>query len=109
MPLYDGTAFGYTLCVTLKLVSMSSGLFGFNDSCRLSSKAGAMEFAIVMNTNHDAENRVCINYAEAKKLFDFICENVSLPEVPMSSGEALIDGYNGLLSTLVKHIDKEKG
>ena len=45
------------------------------------SKAGAMSFAILMNTIVDAEGRRIINYDESQKMFDFICARVSLPDV----------------------------
>lgn len=86
---------------------MGSGLYGSNDS-RLSSKAGAMEFAIVMNTNHDEQGRVDIDYKEAKRLFDFICRNVKLPDVAVSLTDALLEGYNELMGTLAKQIDKKE-
>lgn len=80
---------------------MSSGLYGSNDS-RLSSKAGAMEFAIMMNTNHDAANRVSINYKEAKRLFDFICRNVKIPDVGRDFSDSLSESYASLLQTIAK-------
>lgn len=86
---------------------MSSGLYGFNDSGRLSSKAGALEFAIMMNTNRDVEDRVAIDYKKAQRLFDFICKNVKLPDVPVSSTDALLEGYNGLLGAIMSHLDKK--
>lgn len=88
---------------------MSSGLYGSND-LRLSSKAGAMEFSITINTTIDDKGQAVIDYRKAKRLFDFICKNVTLPEVPRGSTEALLEGYNELLGTMVKQLDKkEKG
>ena len=80
---------------------MSSGLYGSNDS-RLSSKAGAMEFAIVINTTSDEKGRAVVNYKEVKRMFDFICRNVKLPDLPRDSMDALSDGYVSLMQSLVK-------
>lgn len=86
---------------------MSSGLYGSNDS-RLSSKAGAMEFAIDINTTSDERGRAVVDYKEAKRLFDFICRNVKLPDVAVSSIDALLEGYNELMGTLANLIDKKE-
>lgn len=86
---------------------MGSGLYGSNDS-RLSSKAGAMEFAIVMNTTSDEKGRTVVNYKEVKKMFDFICRNVKLPDLPRDSMDALSDGYVSLMQSLVKECAAKK-
>ena len=85
---------------------MGSGLYGSNDS-RLSSKAGAMEFAIVMNTTSDEKGRTVVDYKEAKKLFDFICNNVKIPEVGRDSMESLSDGYVQMMEMLVNEVAKK--
>jgi hypothetical protein len=86
---------------------MGSGLYGSNDS-RLSSKAGAMEFAIVMNTTSDEKGRAVVNYKEVKRMFDFICRNVKLPDLPRDSMGALSDGYVSLMQSLVKECAAKK-
>lgn len=86
---------------------MGSGLYGSNDS-RLSSKAGAMEFAIVMNTTSDEKGRAVVNYKEVKRMFDFICRNVKLPDLPRDSMDALSDGYVSLMQSLVKEYAAKK-
>lgn len=86
---------------------MGSGLYGSNDS-RLSSKAGAMEFAIVMNTTSDEKGRAVVNYKEVKRMFDFICRNVKLPDLPRDSMDALSDGYVSLMQSLVKECAAKK-
>lgn len=86
---------------------MGSGLYGSNDS-RLSSKAGAMEFSIVMNTMHDEKGRTVVDYKEAKKLFDFICNNVKIPEVERDSMECLSDSYVKLMEMLTKEVAKKE-
>lgn len=86
---------------------MSSGLYGSNDS-RLSSKAGAMEFAITMNATLDEKGRAVVNYKETKRMFDFICRNVKLPDIPRDSMDALSDGYVSLMQSLVKECAAKK-
>lgn len=85
---------------------MSSGFYGSNDS-RLSSKAGAMEFAIVMNTTQNENGRTVVDYREAKRLFDFISRNVKLPEVGRDSMDNLSEGYVKLMEVLAKEVDKK--
>lgn len=84
---------------------MVSGLYRSNDS-RLSSKAGVMEFAIMMNTASDEKGRAVVNYKEAKKLFDFICRNVNLPDVTVDGMDKLSDSCLGLMKTLSEEISK---
>ena len=86
---------------------MSSGLCGSNDS-RLSSKASALEFAIAINSFCDQSGRVQVDYDGAKKLFDFITENVSLPEVCKGGAEELYGVYTGLVESLVQTLGKAK-
>ena len=86
---------------------MSSGLYGSNDS-RLSSKAGAMEFSIVMNTTQDEGGRTRVDYEEAKKLFDFICSNVTLPDVERDSAESLSECYTKIMEMLMKQTAKKE-
>ena len=45
------------------------------------SKAGAMSFAILMNTTVDSDGRRIVDYDSSQKMFDFICARVSLPDV----------------------------
>lgn len=45
------------------------------------SKAGAMSFAILMNTTVDSEGRRIVDYDSSQKMFDFICASVCLPDV----------------------------
>lgn len=46
---------------------------GFNN------QASAMRFAICFTSEHDGD-KTKVNYEEAKKLYDFICENVQFTE-----------------------------
>ncbi len=57
----------------------------YNSSCSdmtaFKSKAGAMSFAILMSSSIGENNTRKVDYDEALKLFDFICQNVKLPDV----------------------------
>lgn len=55
--------------------------FGGSDMTAFKSKAGAMSFAILMNTTMTETGSRAVNYDEAQKLFDFICVSVNLPDV----------------------------
>ena len=55
--------------------------FGGSDMTAFKSKAGAMSFAILMNTTMTETGARTINYDEAQKMFDFICARVNLPDV----------------------------
>lgn len=48
------------------------------------SKAGAMQFSINLTSTYDINGTVTVNYEEAKKLYDFICENVVFQEEKMN-------------------------
>ena len=67
-----------------------------------------MEFAIVMNTTSDERGRAVVNYKEVKRMFDFICRNVKLPDLPRDSMDALSDGYVSLMQSLVKECAAKK-
>lgn len=55
------------------------------------SKAGAMSFAILMNTTINAEGRRMVDYDETQKMFDFICASVSLPDVERDAMGDMVD------------------
>ena len=60
---------------------MRTSYFGGSDMTAFKSKAGAMSFAILINTTMTEAGARTINYDEAQKLFDFICASVNLPDV----------------------------
>ena len=41
-------------------------------------------------------------------MFDFICRNVKLPDLPRDSMDALSDGYVSLMQSLVKECAAKK-
>lgn len=55
------------------------------------SKAGAMSFAILMNTIVDADGRRIVNYDETQNMFDFICAAVNLPDVERDAMSDMVD------------------
>lgn len=62
------------------------------------SKAGAMSFAILMSLFLGEDGTRKVNYDEAKKLFDFITENVELPDVAKDNYSEIIGALTGLVT-----------
>ena len=62
------------------------------------SKAGAMSFAILMSSSLGENGTRKVNYDEAKKLFDFITENVALPDVAKDSYSDMMGALTGLFT-----------
>lgn len=60
------------------------------------SKAGAMSFAILMNTTMTEAGARTINYDEAQKLFDFICASVNLPDVERDAMGDMVDALKDI-------------
>lgn len=51
---------------------------------KIQNKADAMQYAINTTMSWKCADTSKVDYDEAKKLFDFICENVEFPEDPTS-------------------------
>ena len=49
---------------------------------KIESKSTAMQYAIDVTTTYDEDGHKTFNLDLAKKVFDFICQNVDLPDVP---------------------------
>lgn len=64
------------------------------------SKAGAMSFAVLMNTTMTEAGARSVNYDEAQKMFDFICASVNLPDVERDAMGDMVDA--------LKEIRKDK-
>ena len=62
------------------------------------SKAGAMSFAILMSLFLGEDGTRKVNYDEAKKLFDFITENVELPDVAKDNYSEILGARTGLVT-----------
>lgn len=70
---------------------MMTNYFGGSDMTVFKSKAGAMSFAILMNTTINSEGQRVIDYDETQKLFDFICASVNLPDVERDAMGDMVD------------------
>ena len=81
--------------------SCGSNMTAFN------SKAGAMSFAILMSSSPGENGTRKVNYDEAKKLFDFITENVALPDVGKDSYSEMMEALAGLAKANATHTAAE--
>ena len=72
--------------------SCGSNMTAFN------SKAGAMSIAILMSLFLGEDGTRNVNYDESKKLFDFITENVALPDVEKDSYSEMMGALTGLVT-----------
>lgn len=79
---------------------MYSSFVGGSDMTAFKSKAGAMSFAILMNTTMTETGARTVNYDEAQKMFDFICASVNLPDVERDAMGDMVDA--------LKEIRKDK-
>ena len=70
----------------------------------LKSKADALKYAIEFTSTGEYPNRVP-DLTKAKELFDFICENVQLPDVET---DQLSNSLNGFTSLMEKLSEKSK-
>ena len=70
----------------------------------LKSKADALKYAIEFTSTCEYPNRVP-DMAKAKELFDFICENVQLPDVET---DQLSNSLNGFTSMMERLSEKKK-
>lgn len=86
----------------LMLVSMYDPLF--NPARGIRNKADAMQFAINATMKHNGCHESSgIDYDEAEKLFNFICEHVEFPE---DETKKMTDS---LISMLGEILPKEQG
>ena len=70
----------------------------------LKSKADALKYAIEFTATGEYPNRVP-DMTKAKELFDFICENVQLPDVET---DQLSNSLNGFTSMMERLSEKKK-
>ena len=72
------------------------------------SKGAAIHFAVLMSVEHPKGcGSARINYRKAKKLFDFICSNVKLPEVKQdyaALAESLVSGIKESINSQKKEV-----
>ena len=67
----------------------------------LKSKAEALKYAIEFTSTGEYPNRQ-YNMKKAKELFDFICENVKLPDVEVDQLSNSLSGFTSLMEKLIK-------
>lgn len=67
----------------------------------LKSKADALKYAIEFTSTGEYPNRVP-DMTKAKELFDFICENVQLPDVETDQLSNSLNGFTSLMEKLSK-------
>lgn len=74
---------------------------GFSGSpmTSLKSKAEALKYAIEFTATGEYPNRVP-DMAKAKELFDFICENVQLPDVETDQLSNSLNGFTSMMERL---------
>lgn len=66
------------------------------------SKADALKYAIEFTAGLDSSINQVPNYEAAKKLFTFICENVSLPDVEQDKTAEFLDYAKAALQETIK-------
>lgn len=77
---------------------MDSCVNGIAGVLKIQNKADAMQFAINKTMKWKCGESCEVDYDEAKKLFDFICENVEFPEDPAKKAiDELVSMANVLL------------
>ena len=74
---------------------------GFSGSpmTSLKSKAEALKYAIEFTATGEYPNRVP-DMAKAKELFDFVCENVQLPDVETDQFSNSLSGFTSMMERL---------
>lgn len=65
----------------------------------IQNKADALHFAVLATMKSECGVGNSVDYEEAKKLFDFFCENVEFPE---ENSKKLTDGLMTLLDGLIQ-------
>jgi hypothetical protein len=75
--------------------------YGFSGSPSLKSKADALKYAIEFTAIGEYPNRAP-DIKKAKELYNFICENVQLPDVETDRLSNSLDGSTSLIEKLSK-------
>lgn len=74
----------------------------------LKSKADALKYAIEFTGTGEYPNRVP-DMAKAKELFDFICENVQLPDVETDQLSNSLNGFTSIMERLSEKKEETQG
>lgn len=78
---------------------------GFSGSPSLKSKADALKYAIEFTATGEYPNRAP-DIKKAKELYNFICENVQLPDVETDQLSNSLNGFTSLMEKLSKEKDE---
>ncbi len=70
----------------------------------IDSKATAMQYALDSTATYK-NGKKFLHTDKAKEIFDFICENVELPDVPLN---AIFDELNKTMEDFRKKLDEKK-
>lgn len=83
-------------------MSSSLGLCGtFNP--QINTKASAVIYAIQLCTSYNEKSRTCsVDTKKARKIFDFITQNVNLPDVAKDSYAEAIEDLKPYIERLLK-------
>lgn len=65
---------------------------------KIQNKADALQYAINTTMQHKCGEGSKVDYEEAKKLFDFICENVEFPD---ESTKQMLGGFMPILEAVL--------
>lgn len=84
---------------------MDSYVNGIVGVFKIQNKADAMQYAINTTMQWKCGESSKVDYDEAKKLFDFICENVEFPEDPTKK---VIDELMPMINVLLRPQDHEQ-
>lgn len=84
---------------------MDSYVNGIVGVFKIQNKADAMQYAINTTLKWKCGENSKVDYDEAKKLFDFICENVEFPEDPTKK---VIDELMPMINVLLHPQDHEQ-
>ena len=79
---------------------------GFSGSPSLKSKADALKYAIEFTATGEYPNRMPY-IKKAKELYNFICENVQLPDVETDQLSNSLNGFTSLMEKLSKEKDEK--
>lgn len=82
---------------------LNSSALGFAGMCGFQTKAEALQYAINF-TATITDNGTKANYEAAQELFDFICNNVKLPDIKGESLDGFMDKSSALLDSLYSKI-----
>lgn len=76
-----------------------------NPSRSIANKADAMQFAILITMENRCGEPNKVHYDEAKKMFDFICDNV---EFPADVNKLIADELHNMVEVLTKQQNRQK-